>query len=75
MLIAPVLASLFFPKGTREWHNPVMTWLTHGVPQGCCGSAIQLRWVTVARGVAGLGRGAVSCAGRRDRLGVPAASG
>ncbi len=28
MLIAPVLASLFFPKGTREWHNPVMVWLT-----------------------------------------------
>ena len=28
MLVAPVLASLFFPKGTREWHNPVMMWLT-----------------------------------------------
>ena len=28
MLIAPVLASFFFPKGTREWHNPVMGWLT-----------------------------------------------
>lgn len=27
MLIAPVLASLFFPKGTREWHNPVMEFL------------------------------------------------
>jgi len=27
MLIAPVLASFFFPKGTREWHNPLMTWL------------------------------------------------
>ena len=24
MLIAPVLASMFFPKGTEEWHNPVM---------------------------------------------------
>ncbi len=24
MVIAPALASLFFPKGTREWHNPVM---------------------------------------------------
>ena len=29
MLVAPVLASLFFPRGTREWHNPVMTWLTN----------------------------------------------
>ena len=31
MLIAPALASLFFPKGTREWHNPVMAWLTAGI--------------------------------------------
>jgi cobalt-zinc-cadmium resistance protein CzcA len=28
MVIAPVLASFFFPKGTREWRNPVMIWLT-----------------------------------------------
>jgi cobalt-zinc-cadmium resistance protein CzcA len=27
MLVAPVLASLFFPKGAREWHNPVMEFL------------------------------------------------
>ena len=24
MLIAPVLASFFYPKGTKEWHNPVI---------------------------------------------------
>src|SRR5271157_1068379 len=24
ILVAPVLASLFFPKGAREWHNPLM---------------------------------------------------
>src|SRR5271155_5192109 len=24
MIVAPVLASLFFAKGAREWHNPVM---------------------------------------------------
>ena len=24
MLIAPVLASVFFKEGVREWHNPVM---------------------------------------------------
>ncbi|HTF69669.1 MAG TPA: efflux RND transporter permease subunit, partial [Edaphobacter sp.] len=29
MVIAPVLASFFFPKGTREWHNPVMLLLTN----------------------------------------------
>jgi cobalt-zinc-cadmium resistance protein CzcA len=30
MLVAPVLASLFFPKGAREWQNPVLIWLTAG---------------------------------------------
>jgi heavy metal efflux system protein len=28
MVIAPVLASFFFPKGAKEWHNPIMVWLT-----------------------------------------------
>ncbi len=28
VLIAPVLASFFFRHGAKEWHNPVMTWLT-----------------------------------------------
>jgi heavy metal efflux system protein len=28
IIIAPVLASLFFARGTREWHNPLMVWLT-----------------------------------------------
>src|ERR1700741_1809163 len=28
MLIAPALASLFFPRGTTEWRNPLLTWLT-----------------------------------------------
>ncbi|MGB9430784.1 MAG: CusA/CzcA family heavy metal efflux RND transporter [Candidatus Acidiferrum sp.] len=27
MLIAPVLSSFFFPRGAREWHNPVMEFL------------------------------------------------
>ena len=54
MLIAPVLASLFFPKGTREWHNPVMVWLTE-VYRRVLRVAIRLRLLTVAGGVAGLG--------------------
>jgi cobalt-zinc-cadmium resistance protein CzcA len=54
MLIAPALASLFFPKGTREWHNPVMVWLTAGYRRALR-LAIRLRYVTVAVGVAGLG--------------------
>jgi cobalt-zinc-cadmium resistance protein CzcA len=28
MIIAPVLASFLFSKGTKEWHNPLMEWLT-----------------------------------------------
>jgi heavy metal efflux system protein len=28
MLIAPVLSGFAFAKGAKEWHNPVMTWLT-----------------------------------------------
>jgi cobalt-zinc-cadmium resistance protein CzcA len=28
MVLAPVLASFAFPKGTTEWENPVMRWLT-----------------------------------------------
>ncbi len=29
MLLAPVLASLVFPRGARDWHNPAIRWLTH----------------------------------------------
>ncbi|MGA3099774.1 MAG: efflux RND transporter permease subunit, partial [Bryobacteraceae bacterium] len=28
MTIAPVLASIFFRKGTREWRNPALVWIT-----------------------------------------------
>ena len=28
MFVAPVLASLAFSKGAKEWHNPIMQWLT-----------------------------------------------
>jgi cobalt-zinc-cadmium resistance protein CzcA len=28
MLVAPALASFVFPKGTSEWENPVLHWLT-----------------------------------------------
>jgi cobalt-zinc-cadmium resistance protein CzcA len=53
MLVAPVLASLFFPKGTREWHNPLLTWVTAGYRR-MLAWAIRLRWLTVAGGVATL---------------------
>jgi cobalt-zinc-cadmium resistance protein CzcA len=53
MLIAPVLASLFFPKGAREWQNPVMIWLTAGYRRALR-LAIRIRFLTVAAGLAGL---------------------
>jgi heavy metal efflux system protein len=53
ILVAPVLSSLFFPKGAREWHNPVMEWLIRTYRK-TLRWAIELRWVTVAGGVASL---------------------
>src|SRR3984885_2346557 len=53
LLIAPALASIFFPKGTREWHNPVMSWLTN-IYRKALKLAIKLRFITVTAGVAGL---------------------
>jgi cobalt-zinc-cadmium resistance protein CzcA len=53
MLIAPALASLFFPKGTKEWRNPVMVWLTN-LYRKSLRVAIRLRVLTVAAGVVGL---------------------
>jgi cobalt-zinc-cadmium resistance protein CzcA len=53
MLVAPVLSSLFFARGTREWHNPVLTWVTARY-RNTLRWAIRLRWLTVAGGVATL---------------------
>jgi heavy metal efflux system protein len=53
ILIAPVLASLLFRKGVREWHNPVMAYLTERYRRRlrwCLGH----RWLTVGVGVATL---------------------
>src|SRR5580704_7244397 len=52
MLLAPVLASLFFPKGTKEWHNPVMTFLTR-IYRSALGVAIHWRWLTLAVALSG----------------------
>src|SRR3974390_2668018 len=54
MLVAPALASLFFPRGTREWRNPVLTWIT-GRYRVALRFAIQMRYLTAAVGVASLG--------------------
>jgi cobalt-zinc-cadmium resistance protein CzcA len=44
MLIAPVLSSLVFRRGVREWHNPVMALLTAGYRRA-------VRWVILHRWV------------------------
>jgi cobalt-zinc-cadmium resistance protein CzcA len=53
ILVAPVLSSFFFAKGTREWRNPVMTWLTARYRR-TLRWAIRLHWLTAAGGVASL---------------------
>ncbi len=51
MVVAPVLARLLFRHDAREWHNPVMTWLTERY-RAAVRWAIQKRWVTIGAGVA-----------------------
>jgi len=54
MVLAPVIASLVFPKGTHEWHNPVMTLLTRGYGRAL-EAAIHFRWITFSAAVLVLG--------------------
>jgi heavy metal efflux system protein len=53
MLIAPVLASFAFAKGAKEWHNPVMHFLTERYARAVRW-AIRRRGLTVGIGVIGL---------------------
>jgi heavy metal efflux system protein len=50
MILAPVLASFLFPKGAKEWHNPLMTLLTR-VYTKLLAFAIHWRWLTVSAAV------------------------
>jgi cobalt-zinc-cadmium resistance protein CzcA len=47
MLLAPVLASIVFPKGTKEWHNPLMLFLTR-IYGNALSAAIRFRWITAS---------------------------
>src|SRR6202021_2608533 len=53
MLIAPVLASFLFWKGAREWHNPVMGWITERYRHAATW-AIEHRYVTVGVAIGAL---------------------
>ena len=50
ILIAPVLSSLLFRKGAREWRNPLMTFLARTYREHI-GWAIQHRYITVGTAV------------------------
>jgi cobalt-zinc-cadmium resistance protein CzcA len=47
MAIAPVLSSFLFGKNVKEWHNPVMEWITRAY-RAALRLAIRLRWPTIA---------------------------
>ena len=53
MVAAPVLASFMFRKGAKEWHNPVMEYMTK-VYRKRVAEAIHHRGITVGIGVVGL---------------------
>jgi cobalt-zinc-cadmium resistance protein CzcA len=47
MFLVPVLASIVFPRGTREWRNPLMLFLTR-IYGSALGAAIRFRWITAS---------------------------
>ncbi len=53
MVVAPVLSSFLFWKGAREWHNPVMVWITDRYRHSATW-AIEHRYVTVGLAVCAL---------------------
>ncbi len=59
MLLAPVLASFLFPKGAKEWHNPLMMFFTR-VYRFTLDKAIRWRYVTVSIAITGLRRRAAA---------------
>ena len=50
MVLAPVLSSFLFTNGAKEWHNPLMTWLTNRY-RATATWAIEHRYVTVGGAV------------------------
>jgi cobalt-zinc-cadmium resistance protein CzcA len=53
MFVGPVLASVVFPRGTKEWHNPLMGWLTK-LYGWALGFTIRYHWATITFAVAAL---------------------
>jgi len=53
MFVGPVLASIVFPRGTKEWRNPLMTLLTRAYGRALS-LAIRWRWATLCVALASL---------------------
>jgi heavy metal efflux system protein len=51
LFVGPVLASLVYPRGTKEWHNPLMEFLTRSYARAL-GISVRWHWVTVGAAVA-----------------------
>src|ERR1700691_5666435 len=54
IVIVPALSSLFYPRGTKEWHNPIMVWLTQ-MYRRALRVAVHYRYVTVGIGITSFG--------------------
>src|ERR1039457_4682921 len=50
MFLVPVLASIVYPRGTKEWRNPLMLFLTR-IYGKALGAAIRFRWITASAAV------------------------
>ncbi|MBB5059072.1 cobalt-zinc-cadmium resistance protein CzcA [Granulicella aggregans] len=53
MFLAPVLSSFLFKNGAKEWHNPVMDFLTRHYRSAALW-AVESRWIVVGATSAGL---------------------
>ena len=53
MFLAPVLSSFLFKNGAKEWHNPVMDFLTKHYRRAALW-AVESRWIVIGATLAGL---------------------
>jgi cobalt-zinc-cadmium resistance protein CzcA len=54
IVVVPALSSLFYPRGTKEWHNPVMEFLIR-IYRRALRVAVHFRYVTVGIGLISFG--------------------
>ncbi len=53
MVLAPVISSFLFKGGAKEWHNPVMNFLTERYRHAALW-AVESRWIVIGATLAGL---------------------